>query len=146
MSGSRDGEGIFLDDRAFAARASIVTFLSSWAALIREERRGTGPARRTPFHLTAFLIAHLDWLLDHPAGPDFTEELEQTSDAARRASAATPAMVLGPCVEDGCEGSLITTGSPAPAAAVRCTAGHQWPVHRWLELQRRLRPQHLRRA
>ncbi|MBZ4322236.1 hypothetical protein [Streptomyces huiliensis] len=142
VGGPRRPSGPPLDEGAMATRSRILGTLSSWAALVADER-GAGAPRRRPAELAAFLLVHLDWLLCHAAAGDFVEELLDTADHARRSAYVKPSLAkdLGRCVHPGCERPL----SPVPAAGtkgvgqVRCAAGHTWLPHQWLALMRNLR-------
>lgn len=142
VGGARRHSGPPLDEGAMATRSRILGTLSSWAALVADER-GVGAPRRRPAELAAFLLGHLDWLLCHPAAGDFVEELLDAAETARRAAYVKPSLVtnLGSCVHPGCARPL----SPAPLTGakdvgqVRCAAGHTWLPHQWLALMRNLR-------
>ncbi|WP_171166000.1 hypothetical protein [Streptomyces sp. I05A-00742] len=151
--GTRRTSGPPLDEEAMATRSDILGILSSWAALVADERK-TGAPRRRPDALAAFLLTHLNWLLAHTAAKDFMEEILDTTENARRSACVKASLAtvrLGRCVLPGCEEPL----SPAPASDraagnrktgehrntthVRCAAGHTWLPHQWLELLRELR-------
>src|SRR5689334_24664897 len=71
VSTGRTAHGIALQEDALVARADILRALSTWAALVADERTIPRPRRRIPSELAWFLLSHLDWLFKHPAGPDF---------------------------------------------------------------------------
>lgn len=139
VSGSRRSTGIVLDDDALAARSGIVELLTSWSALVADERSVGRPARHDPQGLSAFLLTHLGWLLAHPAAGDFAEETGRTAAQARRLAYSSPTLRLdlGECVLPDC-GEAMTTTAPAGGGPrsfeVRCGAGHSWPPHQWLRL------------
>ncbi|MGI5341556.1 hypothetical protein ACQEVS_31225 [Streptomyces sp. CA-181903] len=142
VGGARRHSGPPLDEGAMATRSRILGTLSSWAALVADER-GVGAPRRRPAELAAFLLVHLDWLLCHAAAGDFVEELLDAAETARRSAYVKPSLAanLGSCVHPGCAQPL----SPAPVSGtksvgqVRCAAGHTWLPHQWLALMRNLR-------
>ncbi|HEX8007020.1 MAG TPA: hypothetical protein VF482_11395 [Trebonia sp.] len=131
--------GLVLDERVTEARGGIVAVLASWSGLVADER-GVSRPRRDAAELSAFLAVHLDWLLDHPAGPCFAEELLAAAAAAREVSDSgpRPGVELGRCVEEGCDHAMIATRSPASELEVRCAAGHSWRARQWLRLARQL--------
>lgn len=131
-----------LNETALDARADIVSVLATWSGMVTGERGVTKLIRREVADLATFLTIHLDWLLAHPAGPYFVDEIGATAMAARRACRPSPALhlVLGQCVQEGCRSALIVTNSvqdAAPSVQVRCEAGHSWQPHEWLLLARR---------
>lgn len=139
VTGSRRSTGIDLDENTLTARTTILELLSSWSALVADERSVGRPARQDPTGLAAFLLTHLDWLQAHSAAGDFAEEVTRTVARARRLAYQGPAMRvdLGECVLPDC-GEAMTT-SPAGRGGprsfeVRCEAGHSWPPHQWLRL------------
>jgi hypothetical protein len=141
VSGGRQATGILLDEEAITTRSRILSFLASWSALVADERAVTKPIRR-PAELTAFLIKHLNWLLAHPAAADFAEETIQTATYARH-SVGTPSALrieLGPCIHPDCGTSMTTMPGRdgQRTREVRCTAGHTWQPHQWLQLFRQI--------
>jgi hypothetical protein len=125
-------------------RSDIVAILASWSGLVVTERAVARPVRRDVGMLAAFVGAHLDWLLAHPAAADFAEEVTTLARAARRAAqpGARIHLELGQCVRPGCESPLFATthgdGGTALTGHVRCDSGHVWQAHQWLPLAHRL--------
>nr|QDG00832.1 hypothetical protein [Streptomyces griseus] len=129
---------------ALEARSSIVSVLSSWSALVAEERRVPAP-QRTAGRLAAFLLRHADWLASHEASGDLSREVARLAGAARQVIDPGPGrrIPIGTCVEAGCPGMLTATvraDRPALPAEIVCdaSAGHRWIGHQWLQLSRRL--------
>jgi len=135
--------GLVLDERVTEARRDLVAVLASWSGLVADERSVTRP-RRDAAELAAFLAVHLDWLLAHPAGPCFAEELLAAAAAAREVSRSGPGagIELGRCVEDGCDSTMIATRDTSSGTSseleVRCAAGHAWRSRQWLRLARQI--------
>jgi hypothetical protein len=143
-------KGLCLNETSVNARFDIVSVLATWSALVIEERALTSPPGRDVPELAAFLTRHLDWLLTHPAGVDFADEIAVMTATARRAGRPgfVPHLLLGYCVEEDCDGALYATGiaEDSPSRVhVRCEAGHEWQSHEWLMLARRVRDQEERR-
>ncbi|WP_059008595.1 hypothetical protein [Streptomyces specialis] len=143
VSGSRRSTGILLDEEVITIRSGIIGFLASWSALVADERSVTRPVRRQPAELAAFLVRHLNWLVDHPAGADFIEEIAHITTHAQRSAYTQPALriELGQCIHPGCTASMRPTASGREGKRireVRCTAGHTWAPHQWLHLSRQI--------
>jgi hypothetical protein len=143
VSGSRQATGILLDEEAITTRSGILGLLASWSALVADERAVTRPARRHPADLAAFLVRHLNWLLAHPAAADFAEEICRITRRACRSDYTHPVLNidLGPCVHSGCGADMAATPPTRDgksAREVRCTAGHAWQPHQWLQLFRQI--------
>jgi hypothetical protein len=139
-------KGLCLNEASVNARREIISVLASWSGMVIEERRLTKSPRRDVPDLAAFLTCHLDWLLAHPAGPYFGDEVAAMAATARRASRSSPALrlPLGRCVEEGCDGGLYATGIAEDAQSpvqVRCEAGHVWQCQEWLALASRISSQ-----
>jgi hypothetical protein len=137
-------KGLCLNEASVCARLEIISVLATWSGMVVEERQLSRPPRRDVPDLADFLIRHLDWLLAHPAGPYFGDEVAAMTATARRASRSGPVLrlPLGHCVEEGCDGCLFATrtaGGAPPSVEVRCEAGHVWRCHEWLALARQLR-------
>ena len=134
-------------EAAVDARSGIMALLASWAGMVADARGMGPPPRRDVRYLTVFLARQLAWLAAHSAGPDFADEVAEIAATARRATMPSALrMKLGPCVEEGCGGSLFVAADgpeegpeAGPGAAVRCEAGHTWRAHEWLRLARELR-------
>jgi hypothetical protein len=132
--------GLVLDERVTDARRDIVAVLASWSGLVADERRVRRPGRDAA-ELSAFLAVHLDWLLAHPAGPCFAEEVLAVASTAREVSRSGPgpAVELGRCVEEGCDHPMVATRGTSSDFEVRCAAGHSWRPRQWLSLARQLK-------
>ncbi|MFC8846781.1 MULTISPECIES: hypothetical protein [unclassified Micromonospora] len=124
-------------------RSTILGVLGCWAGLVVDERRVVAPAR-TAIGLANFLLRHLRWLAAHPAAGEFSDETARLVRSARRAAYPSQVrqVVLGVCVEPGCDGqltALLRPGDPT-RTEIRCRkdAGHRWADHQWLELSRRM--------
>jgi hypothetical protein len=142
----RGGErrGLNLNEAAVNARLNMKSVLATWSGMVADERRLSKLARRDVAHLVTFLMVHLNWLLAHPAAPDFVDEIAVIASTARRASRSGPALHLdlGLCVQDSCDGAMFATRSGRDASSslqVRCEAGHVWRPQEWLLLARRVR-------
>lgn len=132
--------GIHLDERTVAVRGDTIRVLSSWCQLVVDEHGATGPRGLDIALLTSFLRAHLDWLVTHPAAADFAAEIAHLAAGAGEVlnPARTPAIDLGPCMEEGCRRMVRTSARPGnqgSAPQVGCDAGHTWPPHQWLRLR-----------
>lgn len=133
-----------LNDTAVSVRSDIVAILASWAGLVTTERAVARPVRRDVATLAAFVGAHVDWLLAHPAATDFVDEVTTLAKSARRAAqpGARIHLELGQCVRPGCESVLFATthgdGGSALTGHVSCESGHVWKAHQWLPLADRL--------
>ncbi|MES9535745.1 MULTISPECIES: hypothetical protein [unclassified Actinomadura] len=141
MMRGRRPSGIRLDEVAAAVRSDTVRVLSSWCELVIEERGVTGLGSLDVKALTAFLQAHLDWLVGHAVAADFAEEIVALAADAERALNPTRVRTidLGPCAEHGCGGRVrasIGAGGQGAVPQVRCDSGHDWPPRRWLDLRR----------
>ncbi|WP_432839319.1 hypothetical protein [Dactylosporangium sp. CA-092794] len=132
--------GIVLNESAVRVRSDIADVLSSWCALVVQERRpARRPRSRAAADLTAFLDPHVDWLARHPAAGDFAAEVHALTAVARRVSDRTDQdpRTLGRCDRQGCGSSVhLYDGADGTARQARCTAGHVWQPHEWLRLSR----------
>lgn len=140
--GDRRAAGLPLCEPVANARRDIVAVLASWSGLVADERGTTRPRRRDVRDLTAFLSGHIDWLLGHPAGLCFAEELVTVAADARRASGGPLVDVeLGRCVAEGCDLPLTLAragGGTSSSLEVHCAGGHVWQARQWLQLARQL--------
>ncbi|MEU6083133.1 hypothetical protein [Streptomyces sp. NPDC047108] len=124
-------------------RRAVLGVLASWAGLTAAAT-GARPPRRTVDDLCAFLHRQLGFLARHPAVGDLAAELADLQARAERVARPDQAghVVVGPCVETGCGGSL--TARPARdrrhPARVSCDAdpGHSWSGAEWPSLGRRM--------
>ncbi|CAM5610632.1 MerR family transcriptional regulator [Streptomyces narbonensis] len=136
--------GMPLNTAALEVRSSILAVLSSWAAVVAEQRRVPGPRRTVPL-LTAFLRRHADWLVTHEAAGELSQEVARLARGAWRVIDPGPQrrVTIGDCVEHGCPGGLtavVRPDRPAVPAEISCDASpeHHWLGHQWLQLSRRL--------
>lgn len=141
----RGGErrGLALNEAAVNARLNIESVLTTWSKVVAGERRLTKLARRDVTDLATFLSAHLDWLLAHPVGANFADDIAAVAATARRASRPGAALHLnlGQCVHQDCGGPMFATRSAQDGPSslqVRCEAGHVWRPDEWLLLARRV--------
>lgn len=138
-------EPTFVSGPVVDVRASIVACLASWSRLVAEDRGLSGPASAEPEWTAAFLTTHLDWLCAQPFADEAANELLELS--SRAWSLAYPSgrrrIALGPCVEDGCSGTLTAvvrqTDDLLPSA-IACDQDeeHAWEADKWLALGRRI--------
>ena len=139
VSGSRN-YGFVFDEEASAVGATMTSVLASWAGVVtgllavRAPERAVGP-------LAVFLLRHVEVLAGHPAVAELAEEVGGLVAQARRIVhwPERRLITLGPCPRSGCgsvvEASVGDVGGE-PSGAVRCRAGHVWPVQEWLALRR----------
>ncbi|MFE4017435.1 hypothetical protein ACFXPZ_08430 [Streptomyces sp. NPDC059101] len=130
---------------ATEVRSGIVVTLASWGGLVAQERGVAAPARTVP-SLARWLVGHVEWLAAHPAGGEFSVELQRLVRAARRVTSpgGVRRVSVGACVESGCGGTLVarTGGAGAGWAEIRCDAdaGHRWAECEWGLLRGRMAP------
>ncbi|WP_260478767.1 helix-turn-helix domain-containing protein [Kibdelosporangium aridum] len=130
----RRATGLPLREAAFDVRARILGVLASWAGLVSAERGVPAPRRTVP-ELARFLAVHRDWLVDHPGGADFVDELsELVASAIEVLQEPGYAVLAGNCPIDGCQAPVRVQPS---GAAVGCEAGHELRPMRWLGLRAR---------
>lgn len=134
--------GINLNAATVDARQLVRKLLVSWCDLVVSERACAWPVRTVPA-TARFLYRHADWLCAHPAAGDAVSELAELTAAARRAAfpSWTRKLRVGPCVHNGCDGSLIAfvrSDEQLLPSEVCCDVdtGHAWPAHLWRELDR----------
>lgn len=137
-SGGPLPSGITLDTRATEARASIIAFLSSWSALVADERPAAAPARAVT-EMIDFLLEHLHWLARHPSAHEFRDEADALVRRALRASSPDTGTrstdALGPCVHRECSGTLRgVAGANEDAPELRCDRDvrHRWSAADWV--------------
>lgn len=128
--------GIVLRDAVVSIRSDILCVLASWCSLAATERGVPGPDELSIPRLSSFTLIHFGWLIAHPAGADFTDELAELVDRARAVLAPEPApeSSLGPCPRPGCGWTLHA--DEHPPKRIHCGAGHEWPPEQWLLLLR----------
>ncbi len=119
------------------ARTTLRSTLSTWSALVTDERGVTAPPREIQ-PMAAFLRRHLTWLAHHPAAHDLAVELDEAVRLARRCvqSGQSRQVQVGPCRKAGCSGNLVAhmhSGGPGPASEIRCDSdpAHRWAPHEW---------------
>ncbi|ATW50705.1 OvmZ protein [Streptomyces peucetius] len=131
--------GIPLNERALEVRAATRSVLASWAALTAGER-AVRPPDRTVGAMTAFLSAHAEWLAEHPASHDFTEEIAALS--TRLTSLTGPPrprrLVVGNCTQQGCDGSLLAQTRVLSEISCDKNEEHTWQPRQWAQLRRSL--------
>lgn len=134
VSGYRP-HGIVLRDAVVDIRSDIVGVLAAWCGLVATERGVPGPDELSLPRLSTFVLIHFRWLVAHPAGADFTDELTALADRANTVLAPEPvaALSLGPCLRPGCGWNL--RADEQPPKRIRCEAGHEWPPEQWLLLR-----------
>ena len=143
VSGGSRSHGIALQEDTLRVRSDIVRTLSSWICLLVDERSLQRPASLEPERLVETLLNHLSWLLAHPAGADFVEELLGVSRRAHRVlnRAGGSRMELGACTHAGCGAALefLEPELGGVRSEIRCISGHRWPPDKWLHLARHTR-------
>lgn len=134
--------GMPFNPAAAETRAAILGVLGSWSGLVAQQR-GLVPPERSIGTLSAFLLRHADWLAGHPAAAEATREVARLVGRARRVAHPDQIrrIVLGDCVEPGCEGRLsavVRAGATAAHPTVQCDAQprHTWAGHQWTQLRR----------
>jgi hypothetical protein len=129
--------GIGLNEQVVAARADVLGLLSSWAALVAEERPGRPPGGREVPVLVAHLHSALDWLLAHPAAGDFAEETVAVAGRLRRVLDLRPVRHwdLGPCTAPDCGLAARAVAREGERPEVRCDAGHTVRPEQWLLME-----------
>ncbi|MGG2463946.1 helix-turn-helix domain-containing protein [Streptomyces sp. RGM 3693] len=137
--------GMPFNTAATEVRSRIVVTLASWGGLVAQERSVAAPARTVP-SLARWLVGQVEWLAAHPAGGEFSVELQRLVRAAHRVTSPGGArrVPVGACVESGCAGTLVarTGGAAAGLAEIRCDAdaGHRWAECEWGQLRGRMTP------
>ncbi|WP_235485517.1 hypothetical protein [Streptomyces roseoverticillatus] len=138
--------GMPFNATAADVRTALMGVLSTWAALVVQERGAPAPRRDTAA-LSRFLLQHVGWLATHPAAGELSEEIARVVRRARRVidPDAARQVAVGGCVEPGCTGSLtaaVRAQAPHEPAEITCDAdaAHHWLGHQWLQLSRRVRP------
>jgi hypothetical protein len=137
VSGSRHTTPMPVRGQVVQARTALRSALSSWSALVADERRVAGP-RPDIREMTSFLRLHLSWLVRHPALPDLVGELRDAVRLTLRSlqSGQSRQVQLSSCREDGCSGSLIAhmnSGASGPPSEIRCDSdpSHRWAPREW---------------
>lgn len=137
--------GLVLNSVASEAKTGILVLLSSWCALVVEERQVRAPARQVVI-MADFLLANICWLSSHAAVGDLSADVARTTKLARRAAypEAVKRVIVGSCVIPGCEGELSATvraSRSGEGTQVRCSVNpaHEWYGHEWTQLRREMR-------
>lgn len=143
--------GLSLDHRVAQCRTDIRNNLTTWARVAVEERRMTPPADTIPA-VAAFIVAQIEWFTSQEFARNFVSDVVDDWGTAR--ALADPNAVrrfeVGPCPEDGCDGTLIARIRPKDSLLphdVVCDASpedeetgeltHRWPADRWMTLGRK---------
>lgn len=104
----------------------IEATVTSWTALVAEERGLRGPERGTVPILSAWLLNQLDWLVEQPWVDDMAEELRDVSRTAAGLGQADPEWHRLPAPCPGC--GDMTLGRWDGDDHVGCgTCGERWP-------------------
>lgn len=140
VSGHRP-RGIVLRDAVVTARSDILGVLVAWCGLVTAERGVLAPDELDIRKLVGFLAIHLHWLCQHPAAPDFVDELTELTDAAARAMQTGTGFRVpaGTCLRPDCDRDVhaeVHRDGTEPYE-VSCEAGHVWAPEHWLLLRDR---------
>jgi hypothetical protein len=140
VSGHRP-RGIVLRDAVVSVRSEILGVLAAWCGLITTERGVLGPDELAIRKLVGFLAIHVHWLCQHPAAPDFVDELTSLVDAATEAMKPETGfrVAVGTCLSPDCDRLVYAEAhrEGADPYEVSCEAGHVWAPRHWLELRGR---------
>ncbi|MFI8351543.1 hypothetical protein [Streptomyces sp. NPDC085596] len=137
VSGNSRAAALPVRSQAVEARAALMAVLSSWSALVADERRVAAPDREVR-EMVAFLRRHLEWLARHPALAELLGELAESVALARRCvqPGQSRQVQVGACREPECAGNLIAhmrSAGAGPASEIRCDSdpAHRWAPHEW---------------
>ncbi|MEU6813683.1 hypothetical protein [Streptomyces sp. NPDC046860] len=137
VSGTSRTEALPVRSQAVEARSALMAVLSSWSALVADERRVGAPDREVR-EMVAFLRRHLEWLARHPALHELLGELEESVALAGRCvqPGQSRQVSVGACREPECAGNLVAhmrSGGAAAASEIRCDSdpAHRWAPHEW---------------
>ncbi|MET8691164.1 hypothetical protein [Streptomyces bauhiniae] len=137
VSGGSRATALPVRSQAVEARSALMAMLSSWSALVADERRVGAPDREIR-EMVAFLRRHLEWLARHPALGELLAELAESVALARRCvqPGQSRQVSVGSCREPECTGNLIAhmrSGGAGPASEIRCDndPAHRWAPHEW---------------
>ena len=135
--------GTVLNERAVEVRREIRAILAAIVRRISEERGIHLPTNNLDA-MGAYIATHNIWLAAHSVAADTSDELASLARRAFNAAYPSGARVfpVGPCVEDGCEGTirvvLRAAESTIPSELVCDTDPHDQgcecgncPPHRW---------------
>jgi len=138
VSGHRP-RGIVLRDAVVSVRSDILGVLAAWSGLVTVERGVAGPDELAIRKLVGFLAIHLQWLCEHPAAPDFVDELAGLTDAAQEAMRPDTGfrVAVGTCLHPDCDRTVYAEAhrEGAEPYEVSCEAGHVWAPRHWLALR-----------
>jgi hypothetical protein len=138
VSGTRP-RGIVLRDTVVSVRSEILGVLTAWCGLVTAERGVLAPDGLDIRKLVGFLAIHLHWLCQHPAAPDFVDELTDLTEAANEAMRPDTGfrVAVGTCLQPGCERTVYAEAyrEGATPYEVSCEAGHVWAPEHWLALR-----------
>jgi hypothetical protein len=131
--------GIVLRDAVVSVRTEILGVLAAWCGLVTTERGVLAPDELDIRKLVGFLAIHLHWLFQHPAAPDFVDELTDLTEAANEAMKPETGfrVAVGTCLRPDCDKTVYAEahregGEPYE---VSCEAGHVWAPEHWLTLR-----------
>ena len=139
-----------VSDAPSAARTHIRVELTSWVRIGLEEGPWTQAPRNTVPALASWVVSRTDWYAARPWADEIARTITDTWHEARTAAYPNPRsrVRLGPCPEDGCDGTLIATVRRADdllPSTVDCTAPpaddderHTWTADEWHALGRRI--------
>ncbi len=140
VSGHRP-RGIVLRDAVVSVRSEILGVLSAWCALVTAERGVLAPDGLDIRKFVGFLAVHVHWLCQHPAAPDFVDELTDLTEAADEAMRPETGfrVAVGVCLRSDCDQTVYAEAHREGDAPyeVSCTAGHVWAPEHWLLLRGR---------
>lgn len=138
VSGHRP-RGIVLRDSVVSVRSEILGVLASWCGLVTAERGVLAPDALDIRKLVGFLAVHLHWLCQHPAAPDFVDELVDLTDAANEAMRPETGfrVAVGACLRPDCDRTVYAEAhrEGEEPYEVSCEAGHVWAPEHWLLLR-----------
>jgi hypothetical protein len=140
VSGHRP-RGLVLSDAIVSVRSQILGVLASWCGLVTSERGVLGPDVLDIRKLVGFLAIHLHWLCQHPAAPDFVDELTDLTDTANEAMRPETGfrVAVSTCLRPDCHETVYAEAhrEGAEPYEVSCEAGHVWAPEHWLALRGR---------
>lgn len=140
VSGHRP-RGIVLRDSVVSVRSEILGVLGAWCGLVVAERGVLAPDSLDIRKLVGFLAIHLHWLCQHPAAPDFVDELCDLTDAANEAMKPEAGfrVAVGICLRPDCDRTVYAEAHREgdEPYEVSCEAGHVWAPEHWLLLRGR---------
>ena len=144
----RRDPGLNLSQAAVAAREHIRVELVSWCRIALEEGPwDVAPPDRVPV-MAGWLVARVEWLAAREYADEIARTIADTHAEARAAAypSGTRRIVLGPCVEGGCAGTMsaiMHADADLLPGVIRCDADepHEWAAHEWIALGRRINAQ-----